>query len=90
LEKDLIDLNMEKDFAINADKPICLQYNLTIYNYDDIPLESLKLAVDDNQEESLFYLNNELISLPKLDPLNISISFRVNLDDIRSHVFLIG
>jgi len=26
LAKDLIDINMEKDFAVNADKPICLQY----------------------------------------------------------------
>lgn len=32
LEKELIDANMEKDFAVNAEKPLCLKYDLTLIN----------------------------------------------------------
>lgn len=90
LEKDVIDSNMEKYFADHADKPICIEYQIFIYNQEETPMEYVKIALDDKEEDELLYLNGNTVIINKDDPLKLTMCFRVNPEDINSHVFILG
>lgn len=63
IEKENIDISMEREFAEHVDKPVCIEYTVTFYNLEEDLMENIKVALDDLDESDLFYFNEETLKL---------------------------
>lgn len=88
--KEAIDQNMEKEFQDSTEKPVCIEYTIDIFNLGFDKISYVMIAIDDNEESDLIYLNENYSEITYENPLKLQLSYRVNIDDVNASVYLIG
>lgn len=81
---------MEKEFQDSTEKPVCIEYTIDIFNLGVEKLSYVMIAIDDNEETDLIYLNENYSEITYENPLKLQLSYRVNIDDVNASVYLIG